>query len=366
MLPMAGAQETKPDSTATQQVPSAGGPEGDTGPYAVPKKPAQPAPPPEKPKPVRNPAELGDITIRRDVPVVNVDVMVTTQNGQFIPGLHQNNFRVLEDGTPQQISTFGISQAPVTAVLLVEFASTWWPFIADGVRASYAFANTLKPDDWVAVISYDMKPRILTDFTRDKREVLAALNQLRIPGMSETNLFDALYDAVDRLEGLEGRKYIVLIASGNDTFSKITYGRMLQKLKASHNTTIFTISTGGAFRERMDADPRLRAEMQRMTYLQADNEMTTFAKYTGGRSYFPRFQGEFPEIFRDIGNSIRNQYQISYHPTNTKQDGSYRKLKVELVDPANGKPLRILDQKGKELKYSIYSREGYTAKHAVE
>ena len=145
MLPMAGAQETKPDSTATQQVPSAGGPEGDTGPYAVPKKPAQPAPPPEKPKPVRNPAELGDITIRRDVPVVNVDVMVTTQNGQFIPGLHQNNFRVLEDGTPQQISTFGISQAPVTAVLLVEFASTWWPFSNSTLKAAFGSFSLTTP-----------------------------------------------------------------------------------------------------------------------------------------------------------------------------------------------------------------------------
>jgi len=103
-----------------------------------------------------------------------------------------------------------------------------------------------------------------------------------------------------------------------------------------------------------------------MDFLQADNQMNTFARLTGGRAYFPRFQAEFREIFRDIGTSIRNQYALTYHPTNTKQDGTYRKLKVEVVDPATGKPLRIVDQKGKEVKYTVISREGYTAKHDVE
>ena len=68
-------------------------------------------------------------------------------------------------------------------------------------------------------------------------------------------------------------------------------------------------------------------------WLQADNQMNTFAHMTGGRAYFPRFDGELPEIFHDIGTDIRNQYTIAYHPTNPKLDGSYRKLKVELVRP---------------------------------
>lgn len=362
------AQESKPGADPSQQVPSAGGPEGELGPYSVPKKPAQPPPPPEKPKTVKNPAELGEVTITRNVPLVNVDVMVTTQNGQFVPGLRKENFRVLEDGTPQQVSNFGVSQAPITAVMLVEFANTNYAFMMDALRASYTFAGTLKPDDWIAVISYDMRQYILTDFTQDKRDVMAALNQLRIPGFSETNLFDALYDTMDRLDGLQGRKYVVLISSGRDTFSKINYNRILQKLKASHDTTIFAISTGRAFRERMEAayGGNVEFSMQNMDYLQADNEMNTFAKYTGGRAYFPRFQAELPEIFRDIGASIRNQYSLSYHPTNTKQDATYRKLKVELVDPQTGKPWKVLDQKGKEVKYNVISREGYTAKPQVD
>jgi VWFA-related protein len=102
-----------------------------------------------------------------------------------------------------------------------------------------------------------------------------------------------------------------------------------------------------------------------MDYLQADNEMNTFAKLTGGRWFKPRFEGELPGIFRDIAADIRNQYVISYHSSNPKLDGSYRKLKVEVVAPDGG-PLKVKDQKGKDVKFSVMAREGYTAKHEVE
>jgi VWFA-related protein len=102
-----------------------------------------------------------------------------------------------------------------------------------------------------------------------------------------------------------------------------------------------------------------------MDYLQGDNEMRTFAAMTGGRAYFPRFEGELPELFGDISNDIRNQYTISYSPTNTKLDGTYRKLKVQVMAPDGGQ-LKVKDQKGKDVKVEVVSREGYTAKHSVD
>jgi VWFA-related protein len=102
-----------------------------------------------------------------------------------------------------------------------------------------------------------------------------------------------------------------------------------------------------------------------MDYLQGDNEMRTFAAMTGGRAYFPRFEGELPELFGDISNDIRNQYTLSYSPSNTKLDGTYRKLKVE-VTASDGGPLKVKDQKGKDHKIEVVAREGYTAKHTVE
>src|SRR6185312_1424677 len=174
-----------------------------------------------------------------------------------------------------------------------------------------------------------------------------ALNSLRIPGFSETNVFDALYDTLDRVSGIEGRKYVILIGSGRDTFSCLTYDKILKKIKDTPDVSIFAISTGEALRIAMEARYGSNPEfsMANMDYLQADNEMNTFAKMTGGRCYKPRFEDEIPDIFRDIASDIRNQYVISYHPANSALDGTYRKLKVEVVGP-DGKALKVKDQKG--------------------
>jgi VWFA-related protein len=366
------AQDTPqqpPANPNKQDAPAAaGGPQNDVGPYVVPKKKEEPPPPaPEKPKKIEN---MPNYSIQVDVPLVNLDVLVTTKDGQTIAGLKKENFKIMEDGTPQQISTFSQTEAPITAVLLVEFASTNYYFIVDALNASYSFANTLKKDDWVAVISYDMKPQILADFTQDKRAVQAALNQLRMPGFAETNLFDALFDTLDRVDRIGGKKYIVLISTGVDTFSKLTLDKILKKVKATKDVTIYPISVGWAEREWWESHGRaaphgMGIPVGNMDYLQADNEMKTFASLTGGRAYFPRFEGELPGIFSDIASDIRNQYSISYHPTNAKLDGTYRKLKVELHAPDGG-PLKVRDQKGKDVKYVVYAREGYTAKHTVE
>jgi VWFA-related protein len=298
-------------------------------------------------------------------------VLVTTKDGQTIPGLRQENFKIFEDGETQKIASFNQNEAPITAVLLVEFASTNYDFIVEALNASYGFANTLRKDDWVAVISYDMKPQILADFTQDKRAVYAALNQLRMPGFAETNLFDALFDTLDRVDRIEGRKYIILVTTGIDTFSKLTLDKILKKVKSTKDVTIYPVSVGFALREYCEVHHCTKytrgmgIPVSNMDYLQADNEMKTFASLTGGRAYFPRFQGELPGMFSEIGADIRNQYSITYHPTNTKLDGTYRKLKVELQAPDGG-PLKVRDQKGKDVKYIVYAREGYTAKHTVE
>ena len=347
--------ETAPPSEA-------GGPGGDVGPYVVPKKKEEaPAPPPTKPKKIEG---MPDYSIRVDVPLVNVDVLVTTKDGQFIPGLKQNNFRIYEDGVEQKVTNISQAEVPITAVLLVEFASTNYYYLRDALNSAYTFASQLKKNDWIAVVSYDMRPHILVDFTQDKSAVQGALNSLRIPGFSERNLFDALYDTIDRIDGTEGHKYIILLSSGRDTFSKLNYDQILKKVKATKDITIYPVGIGRALRERLDSRGAVEP-IQNLDFLQADNQMNTFARMTGGQAFFPRFEGELPEIFHSIGNSIRNEYSLAYRPTNTKMDGTYRKLKVELVAPDGG-PLKVKDQHGKDVKINLVAREGYTAKHVVE
>lgn len=372
--PTTGSQTTtaspstqKKNQNQNEAGPEEGGPGGDTGIIVLPKKQEdQNAPPPPPPVPkVVNPPGMGNYSLRVDVPVVNVDVnVVLDKTREFVPNLQESNFRVYEDGVEQKIADFRRTQAPITAVLLLEFASNNYYFIYDMQNAAYAFAQSLRPDDYIAVVTYDLHTRILCDFTRDKQVVYQSLASLRMPFFSETNLFDALYETLDRLSRVPGHKYIILVSSGRDTFSKITLDTMLKKVKNTPNVTIFSIGTGQTARIMEDAYGGM-GPIGRMDYLQADNQMQTFARLTGGMSFFPRFEGEMPDIFKQINNSIRNEYLLAYRPTDSKLDGTYRKIKVELVDN-EGKPLRMQDEKHHPLKYDVNAREGYRAQRPVE
>ena len=376
-IPLTGqstdAQSSSSQNQASQkpdQVPAeAGGPGGEVGPMAVPKKKdsTDDTPPPPKPK---KQADIPEYSLHVDVPVVTVDARVVMKDGRPIalpPNVAKEHFKVWEDGVPQKIQTVTQSEAPITAVLLVEFASTNYSFMYDALNASYMFASNLKPIDWVAVIEFDMKSHILVDFTQDKQAIFGALNTLRIPGFSETNLWDAMYDTLDRLDRIPGHKELVIVASGRDTMSHMTFDKILKKVKSTPNVTIYTITTGAAMRVMMEGrygnNPEFNAA--NMDYIMADNQMKTFAQLTGGHWYSPRFMGELPEDFKEIAQSIRNQYTITYQTSNPKQDGTYRKLRVELVGP-DDKPITVKDEKNHEVKYQIIARDGYTAKHEVD
>lgn len=364
-------QQQNPDTTG-----EAGGPEGDIGPIAVPKKagdePKHTEAPQPKPKPIEN---MPNFSISVNVPLVTLDVGVLTKEGMFVPGLKQENFRVLEDGVPQTIASFNQTKAPITAVMLVEFANNdiFYGFAYDSLVASYTFAQMLQKQDWIALVTYDIRSHIVQDFTQDKQAIMASVSMIR-PGMAmsqETNFFDALYDTLDRLEGVEGRKYIILVSSGRDTFSRRTLDQILKRVQASKDIIIYSVSTGQALRNYLESHGALGYLCPMTdfscstTFAQADNEMQSFARMTGGKFYAPLFQASFRDAFVDIANTIRNQYTISYHPTNRAQDGSFRKIKVELVG-TDGKPLIMHNEKGKDVKYKIMARDGYKAKQQVE
>jgi VWFA-related protein len=356
-------QQTTPAQQPDQTAPEAGGPGNDNGPIAIPKKSAPPPPPPPEPT-VKNPPGLNNYSLRVDVPVVNVDVGVLAEKThQFIPNLKQDNFRVFEDGVAQDIVSFRQVKAPITAVLLVEFAANSYNFIYDMWNSAYAFTQQLRPDDYVAVVTYDMHTTILTDFTQNKMMIQDAVRSLQMPTWQETNLFDALYETLDRLSRIDGRKYVILVSSGRDTFSKITLDKCLQKIKETPNVTIFSIATGGA--GVMGGGGFASGRMNNITMLQAQNQLQSFARMTGGMYFEPRFSAELPDDFTAINESIRNQYQITYKPSNIKMDGSYRRIRIELVDQ-EGHPLRMQDEKHKAVKYDIIARDGYKAKQQVE
>jgi len=367
-LARAQSQPVQQNPPQDQTAPDAGGPGGDSGVIALPKKkePSADTPPPAPAAPkIKNPEGMANYSLRVEVPEVSVDVgILLEKTHQFVPGLKPDNFRVYEDGVEQKVIGFKRVEAPITALMVCEFAANSYTFIYDMRNAAFSFANQLRPQDYVALMTFDMRTQIVTDFTQDKRQILEAINSLRMPAFSETNVFDALYEGIDRLDRVEGRKYIILIASGRDSFSRLTFDKILKKVKESKDITIFTVSTGGLLRAETEGRGGMRSQMRDMDYLQADNEMHAFSSSTGGMSFFPRFSGELPDIFQNINENIRAKYQLVYHPSNAKQDGTFRKLRVELVDD-EGKPLRMQDEKKKPLKYDIIARDGYRAKQEV-
>lgn len=306
--------------------------------------------------------------------VVTVDVAVLDDQGRFIPKIPQGNFMVMEDDVPQQIQSFGVSQAPMTVALLIEFnarfqqywTETWYQTLA----AAYGFTETLRPEDWVAVIAYDLRPEILSDFTKDRRKTYQALQRLRTTGFSEANLFDALADTCERMKGIEGRKSIVLISTGVDTFSKLNYGQA-RRIVQDAGVVIYPIGMMQMMRQLADAYGAFSGPWggaARMDFLQADNQLRTFAAESGGMAFFPRFYGEFPNIFQAVHYSMRNQYTLTYVPSNQQKDGKWRKIKVRLIDPTNPKnDLRMVaGKKNKRVKYQIVARSGYRAPRPVE
>jgi VWFA-related protein len=363
--PAAPAAPTPPQQTKPAQTPDDAGPQTDNGTIILKKKKDadEPPPPPAPAAPkIKNP-DNETYSLRVDVPIVNIDAsVILDKTHQFVPGLKADNFLILEDGVPQTITSVRVAQTPITAVMLLEFASNSYYFIRDMQNASYSFFRSLRPDDYVAVVTYDLQTHILTDFTNNRDLIAQSLQSLIIPGFSDTNLFDALYETLDRTSRIEGRKYIILIGTGRDTFSKLTLDKILAKVKATPNVTIFTIGTGAFLNEMRGG---MGGGSRELDYLQAQNQLKTFASMTGGMYFAPIFQGELPDIFSQINDSIRNEYILTYRPTNNKNDGSYRKVKVLLVDN-EGHPLRMEDEKGKPQKYSIIARDGYNAKLPVE
>jgi len=347
---------------------------------ARPKKKASPDAPPEEqaPKPddkveskfKKKPGEQlpeNLPTFKSDVATVQVDVAVLDKNGRFIPGIPRGNFRVLEDGVPQQITGYTLGEAPMTICMVIEFSNLYQQYWSNGwyetLQASYGFLETLKPEDYVAVVAYDLRPEILSDFSTDRRKAMEAMQRLRIAAYSESNLYDAITDTAERMTEIEGRKAIVLIASGVDTFSKLTFDQTRKKIQQA-GVPIYAIGIMQALREWLDARGYMGGI--RLDFLQADNQMRTFAKESGGQSFFPRFFGEFPNIYRSIHQALRNQYALTYQPSNLAKDGKYRKITVQLVNPATNEPLRIVDEKGKPMKYTVVAKQGYTAPREVE
>lgn len=345
---------------------------------------------PLPPNLIGKPQDAEKLTITTQI--VNVDAVVYhKKSGQIVSGLKKESFAIFSDGAPQMITNFSTPDAPITVVMVLEY-SKWSemfglygsggfdPGTYEVVRPTAMFLSQFikPPDDYVSVVAYDMRPTPLTDFTNDPRRINEVVNLLlrNHPAFRESNLFDALkfvlvggrgdsvvledskaekadYAGLVTVQGR--RRAVILVGSGIDTFSKINYDDA-RKIAQNAGIPIYIIGTGNLFFKRygdqLPATDGLTGSPGRMTFLQADNTLKTFAKETGG-AYFPyTFEGEIPRILQSINGLLRSQYSLAFNPGDVR-DGKQHKIKVSVDVNGDG----VYDDK----EYVIQARSVYNA-----
>jgi VWFA-related protein len=347
----------------------------------------------EVPKEVINTPQDAEV-VKVITNLVNIEtVVIHKKSKQIIGGLKQANFAVFEDGVQQQITNFATPEAKLNVAVVIEYSKLAQSLAAygnggqdDGRRELIAPAALFMQDavqrgDYISVIAYDMRPTPLTDFTNDPSRVNAVINLLirNRPAFRETNLFDALKltlaggraDSVV-LEGnqpeksdyaglasVEGRRRAVfLIATGIDTFSRTNYDQA-RKIAQNAGVPIYIIGTGNLFfkkySDQLEATDTLTGFPGRLTLIQAQNTLSTFAKETGG-AYFPvTFEGELRSTLASINALMRSQYSLGYNPGD-RRDGKQHKIVVKVDINGDG----VYDDK----EYDVQHRKFYNAPKA--
>ncbi len=342
---------------------------------------------------VGKPQEAEKVSVTTNL--VNVDAVVyNKKTGQPTMNLKKDNFAIFVDGVKKDITNFATPEAPITVTLVVEYsklAEVLGYYGSNGmergqnevIRPTAMFLSQfITPQDYVSVIAYDMRPTPLTDFTNNPQRLQQVINLLlrNSPAFSESNLFDALKltlvggradsvvledskAATSEYAGMVAvpggrRRAVLLVSSGLDTFSKINLDQA-RKIVQNAGIPIYIVGTGQMFVKKFgdNMDPGRGSSIRgipidRMTFLQADNTMKTFAKESGGAFYPVTFEGELPSVLGSINAMLRSQYSLGFKPDDVA-DGKSHKIVVKVDVDGDGQ----YDDKA----YVVKAREIYNA-----
>lgn len=284
--------------------------------------------------------------------LVRVPVVLIDKEGCLYTDLKKEQFKLLEDGFEQPVTIFTGGEAPMNIVLLLEYSSRILPLLGEVVYPAGMFiSQILNPEDYAALISFDIKPRVVSDFTGHRSKLFNSLRGLAKdpPFYRESSLYDALAFALvgnmdyAGLSGVQGRTAVLLISTGRDSLSKINFDEA-RKVVANAGVPVYSIGIGEA--SALQADPYM-SDISRLNHYQSRNTLRTFSESSGGRSYTVRFQADVDEVLKSIAAMIRFQYTLGYTPLNDRQKGKKRKIKVLVDIDGDGQP----DNKRLELQH---------------
>jgi Ca-activated chloride channel family protein len=262
--------------------------------------------------------DQGTISVETDLVVLPVSV--TGAHGDFVSGLTQDEFRVYEDGRPQQITLFQEEDTPVTVGLAVDHSRSMSRKLSSVAAAVSAFAKSSNPHDEMFVVDFSDHVSIQRPggqaFTSNPQELAQAVSEVSAGGM--TALYDAVAEGLNHLQlGRTEKKALVIVSDGGDNASKRKYADVLELAHRSQ-AVIYAIGLVGAPEE------------------ENPNVLRRLCKDTGGLAFFPAEGESVSQISASIARDLRKQYTLGFAPGNRNVD-SFRKIRVEVTAPGRGK-----------------------------
>lgn len=306
--------------------------------------------------------QQSQIAFSRSTHQVTIKLQVEDPNGYFIPNLHRDNFAVYEDGVRQKRVDVEVEDAPVSLALLLEFGGRYHELNkAIGTEAAQIGQQLLEvttPKDKIAVYKYGAQLDVLSDFGQNRDRLNAILEQLGTPEFSEVNFYDAVIDALNRTRVVGGRRALIAVSTGLDTFSKATFEQALEATQNS-GVPIYAFGLISSVESRISVYGST-APIAHIDWAGAEKKLEAIARASGGRAYDPESDLQVPAIYDDIMENLRVRYVITYISSNPAPSGPPRRLRVELINPKTGGPLEIRDAEGKPVTAKLYVQETYS------
>jgi len=291
--------------------------------------------------------------------LVSVPVTVTGRGGQFVSGLRRENFRLLVDGAAQPIESFAPEQEAARVLVLVETGPAVYLLRHEHIAAAAALLDGLAPDDLVAVAGYSDAPRLLLDFTTDKRRAEAAFGELVYGiGMAQLNFYDSLASAVKWAEAERGKFAIVALATGLDSSGSGpgSWERLAERLRRSH-ALVLPVALGGELRGVRMPRGNAEAGAEETSFARSDGVLRAIAAETGGQVFFPRSRRDFEEAYRRIATLLRHQYSLGFTAPAHDPAGREHSIQVQVVDERG----RRFDGRENRTAYAVNYRRAFSA-----
>ena len=255
----------------------------------------------------------GQYVFRSQVNEVVLPVIVTDTRRHIVTNLDKNNFLVYEDGQPQTIVRFSREDVPVSIGIVVDNSGSMRTKRAAVTKAVLNLIQASNPQDEVFVVNFNDDSYLDQDFTNNLGPLHEALD--RVDSRGGTALYDAVIASADHLAkgAKKEKKVLLVITDGVDNESRESLESAIRKVQDDQGPIIYTIGILGD-------EPGIK---------RAKRALQSLSDQTGGVAFFPKDLQEVDEISQEVARDIRNQYSITYKPTNARSNGGYRKVRVE-------------------------------------